>query len=75
MQGSAPISGLSESSADSEESEAELTDNRELTDLSKLENIFITGVLDELKLSFNYNSQVGIERVLEFLLLLCIGTT
>ncbi|KAG9142715.1 hypothetical protein Leryth_005471 [Lithospermum erythrorhizon] len=57
---STPISGFSESSSDSEESE---TDNRgkkdSIIDLSSLEKIFLTGVLDELRICFNYSGQEG----------------
>ncbi|KAK3008800.1 hypothetical protein RJ639_013898 [Escallonia herrerae] len=57
---SAPITGLSETS-DSEDSEAELVPNHD-KDLSKMERLFITGVLDELKICFNYDTQHGQNR-------------
>ncbi|KAK6251014.1 hypothetical protein SCA6_005019 [Theobroma cacao] len=50
--GSAPIISLSEASSDSE---TEPNDKHDTTDLAKIESIFITGVLDELKISFCYN--------------------
>ncbi|XP_022737877.1 uncharacterized protein LOC111290709 isoform X2 [Durio zibethinus] len=52
--GSAPITSLSESSLDSE---TEPNDKHDTTDLSKIESVFITGVLDELKICFSYNHQ------------------
>ncbi|KAK9266873.1 hypothetical protein L1049_027132 [Liquidambar formosana] len=55
--GSAPITSLSETSSDPEDSEMEAVGNRDVVDLSKMERVFITGVLDELKISFNYNRQ------------------
>ncbi|XWS38677.1 hypothetical protein CRYUN_Cryun19dG0151500 [Craigia yunnanensis] len=49
---SAPIiTSPSETSSDSE------TEPSDTTDLAKLESVFITGVLDELKISFSYNHQ------------------
>ncbi|CAN8324888.1 unnamed protein product [Cochlearia groenlandica] len=53
--GSAPIAGLSDTSSDSEESETE--HNADVFDLSKLESIYVTGVLDELKICFTYGHQ------------------
>ncbi|GAV77402.1 PH domain-containing protein/DUF946 domain-containing protein/DUF1162 domain-containing protein/Chorein_N domain-containing protein, partial [Cephalotus follicularis] len=53
----APITGLSETSSDNEDSETELNDDSDVTDLSKMERVFITGVLDELKINFYYNHQ------------------
>lgn len=58
MQGSAPISGLSETSSDSEDFEKAVVDKCDSMDISKMERVFITGVLDELKIRFNYNNQV-----------------
>ncbi|KAL3499805.1 hypothetical protein ACH5RR_038898 [Cinchona calisaya] len=55
--GSTAITGLSETSSDSEDSEIERVDNHDLLDSSKAEKVFLTGVLDELKICFNYNSQ------------------
>ncbi|XVF52445.1 hypothetical protein PTKIN_Ptkin05aG0018700 [Pterospermum kingtungense] len=51
---SAPITGLSETSSDSE---TEPSDKHDTTDLAKIESVFITGVLDELKISFSYYHQ------------------
>ncbi|KAL5551261.1 hypothetical protein UlMin_001437, partial [Ulmus minor] len=51
--GSAPIS-LSETSSDAEDSEIEAND---AIDLLNIERIFVTGVLDELKVSFSYSHQ------------------
>ncbi|KAL9231233.1 hypothetical protein vseg_006486 [Gypsophila vaccaria] len=51
---SAPITTLSESSSDAEDSESL---NAELGHATNAEKIFITGVLDELKVSFSYNQQ------------------
>lgn len=60
MQGSAPITGLSESSSESEDYEADHADNQDLMDLSKMESLYLTGILDELKMCFNYSPEVSI---------------
>nr|XP_027080056.1 uncharacterized protein LOC113703042 isoform X2 [Coffea arabica] len=54
---SAPITGVLETSSDSEDSEVERVDNQDLLDSSKMEKVFLIGVLDELKIRFNYNCQ------------------
>ncbi|XP_059641926.1 uncharacterized protein LOC132283907 [Cornus florida] len=54
--GSAPVTGLSETSSDADDSETEIA-NREVTDMSKMERMFIAGELDELKICFSYNGQ------------------
>lgn len=54
--GSAPITGLSESSSESEDYEADHAGN-DVIDLSQMESLFLTGVLDELKMSFNYSHE------------------
>uniref|UniRef100_A0A2C9U4Y6 Integrase catalytic domain-containing protein n=1 Tax=Manihot esculenta TaxID=3983 RepID=A0A2C9U4Y6_MANES len=56
--GSAPITGLSETSSDSESSEMGLNSNTDTSDALEMERVFLTGVLDELKFCFNYNRQV-----------------
>lgn len=56
MQVPTPIIGLTETSSDSDDSEI---DNHDLMDSSKTETLFLTGVLDELKIHFNYSSQVS----------------
>lgn len=58
LQGSAPITGLSETSSDSEDSEVGGVESQELMDFSKIEKVFFTGALDELKIRFNYSSHV-----------------
>ncbi|XP_010540792.1 PREDICTED: uncharacterized protein LOC104814451 [Tarenaya hassleriana] len=55
--GSAPIAGLSDTSSDSEESETDQNENQRVFDLSKVESVFVTGVLDELKIAFSYGHQ------------------
>ncbi|POO03118.1 Vacuolar protein sorting-associated protein [Trema orientale] len=55
--GSAPITSLSETSSDSDDSEIELDDNNEAVGPLEMEKIFITGVLDELKVGFSYSYQ------------------
>ncbi|XP_024994007.1 uncharacterized protein LOC112527539 isoform X2 [Cynara cardunculus var. scolymus] len=55
--GSAPITGLSETSSESEDSEVEEVHKLEMKDVSMMEKLFITGVLDELKMCFNYSTQ------------------
>lgn len=57
LQGSAPITGVLETSSDSDDSIKSI-DKRNSMDISKMEKVFITGVLDELKIRFNYNKQV-----------------
>ncbi|WCJ20748.1 hypothetical protein M5689_002962 [Euphorbia peplus] len=54
---SAPITSLSESSSDADDSEVEPNDNLDSSDVLKMERLFLTGDLDELKISFNYNHQ------------------
>ncbi|KAL2233063.1 UNVERIFIED_CONTAM: hypothetical protein Sindi_1486300, partial [Sesamum indicum] len=51
--GATPVTGLIETLSDSEDSEVE---NRDSVDASKVEKFFLTGVLDELKISFSYSS-------------------
>nr|XP_043638921.1 uncharacterized protein LOC122610015 [Erigeron canadensis] len=55
--GSAPITGLSETSSESEDSEVEGVQKLDTKDVSKAEKLFVTGVLDELKVCFNYSTQ------------------
>lgn len=55
MQVAAPISGLIETLSDREGSEIS---NQESTDSSTMENFFLTGLLDELKISFSYSGLV-----------------
>ncbi|XP_057978559.1 uncharacterized protein LOC131164992 isoform X2 [Malania oleifera] len=52
--GSAPITSLSETSSDHDDSETELVDNNDVVESSMVEKVFITGVLDELKICFSY---------------------
>ncbi|XP_057487524.1 uncharacterized protein LOC130773593 isoform X2 [Actinidia eriantha] len=52
---SAPVTSLSESSSDAEESGAEVIETHDAQNMSNMEKIFISGVLDELKICFNYN--------------------
>ncbi|XP_060207492.1 uncharacterized protein LOC132635217 [Lycium barbarum] len=54
--GSAHITGLSESSSESEDYEADHADN-DVIDLSQMESLYLTGVLDELKMCFNYSHE------------------
>lgn len=60
--GSAPIVGLSESSSELEDSEKEDYTSQDTV----VEKVFITGILDELKICFYYNNQraQGFMRVL-----------
>ncbi|KAI3453469.1 hypothetical protein Pfo_010132 [Paulownia fortunei] len=51
--GTAPLTGLIETLSDSEDSEI---NNHDSSDSSKTEKLFLTGVLDELKISFSYSS-------------------
>ncbi|CAI9095544.1 OLC1v1031527C1 [Oldenlandia corymbosa var. corymbosa] len=54
--GSAPITGLSETSSDTD-SENDRLDDEDLIHSSVMEKVFLTGVLDELKICFHYNSK------------------
>lgn len=58
MQGSAAIASLSETSSDPEDSDI---DNNNIMDMAMTESVFIIGVLDELKICFNYNSLVTLD--------------
>lgn len=64
MQGSAPITSLSETSSDAEDSEIEQNDNDEIVNILKMERVFVTGVLDELKICFSYSCQVSLSYIL-----------
>ncbi|KAM7253783.1 hypothetical protein ACFE04_031465 [Oxalis oulophora] len=54
---SAPITGLSDTSSDPEDSEKELSDQNDVMNLFNMERVFITGMLDELKISVNYSHE------------------
>lgn len=56
---SAPITGLSDSSSDAEDSETERNGNGGIADLLNIEKLFLTGILDEFKICFDYNCQHG----------------
>lgn len=56
MQNTDPISGLSEPSSDHESEH----DNQDVIDVAITERLFVTGVLDELKVCFSYSYQVSI---------------
>lgn len=51
-----PISGLSEPSSDHDDTESELN-NQDVIDVAISERLFVTGVLDELKVCFRYSYQ------------------
>lgn len=59
MQSTDPISGLSETSSDHDDIESEL-DNQGVIDVAISERLFVTGVLDELKVCFSYSYQVSL---------------
>ncbi|XP_021768084.1 uncharacterized protein LOC110732449 isoform X1 [Chenopodium quinoa] len=54
---SAQISTFSESSSDAESSESEAVEHNGVDNVINMEKIFVTGVLDELKICFNYNQE------------------
>ncbi|KAL8141812.1 hypothetical protein V2J09_014844 [Rumex salicifolius] len=54
---SAPITALSETSSDPDESDTEVPVRDAESDITKIEKIFIAGVLDEFKICFNYAPQ------------------
>ncbi|EPS74221.1 hypothetical protein M569_00532, partial [Genlisea aurea] len=53
--GIAPVAGPDESLSDSEESESS---NRDSANLSQLENLFLSGLLDELKICLSYSGLI-----------------
>ncbi|KAK4262505.1 hypothetical protein QN277_028058 [Acacia crassicarpa] len=53
---SAPIAGLSDSSSDTDDKELE-HDDHGVTEISIAERLFVTGILDELKVCFSYSCQ------------------
>ena len=59
VQGAAPITTLSETSSDPEDSEAEYSDKLDVIDVN-VERLFVTGFLDELKVCFSYSYQVSL---------------
>lgn len=58
LQDSASISGLSETSSDHDDTESE-HDSQGVIDIAIAERLFVTGVLDELKVCFSYSYQVS----------------
>lgn len=74
MQGTAPITSLSETSSDTENSEAELSDKHNVIEMMSLERLFVTGVLDELKVCFSYSKQVCL-GYFYYMKLPCDGST
>ncbi|PIA31102.1 hypothetical protein AQUCO_05300139v1 [Aquilegia coerulea] len=54
---SATVTAISDTSSDSGDTEAELLDESNVMNMSTMEKFFITGVLDELKVSFSYSCQ------------------
>lgn len=59
VQNTDPISGLSEPSSDHDDTESELN-NQDVIDVAISERLFVTGVLDELKVCFRYSYQVSL---------------
>lgn len=59
-QASAPISGLSETSSNSEDSEMEPDDSEDMD--SSIERVFMTGSLDELSVRFSSSNQVFLKH-------------
>lgn len=59
LQNTDPISGLSEPSSDHDDTESE-HDNQGVVDVAIAERLFVTGVLDELKVRFSYSYQVSL---------------
>lgn len=74
MQGTAPITSLSETSSDLENSEVELSDKHDVIEIMNLERLFVTGVLDELKVCFSYSKQVRL-GYFYYMKLPCDGST
>jgi len=59
VQNTDPISGLTEPSSDHDDTESE-HNNQDVIDVSIAERLFVTGVLDELKVCFSYSYQVSL---------------
>lgn len=59
MQNTDPISGLTEPSSDHDDTESE-NNTQDVIDVSIAERLFVTGVLDELKVCFSYSYQVSL---------------
>lgn len=59
MQNTDPISGLVEPSSDHDDTES-AHDNQDVVDVAIAEKLFVTGVLDELKVCFSYSYQVSL---------------
>ena len=59
MQNTDPISGLTEPSSDHDDTESE-HNNQDVIDVSIAERLFVTGVLDELKVCFSYSYKVSL---------------
>ncbi|XP_043697676.1 uncharacterized protein LOC122648528 isoform X2 [Telopea speciosissima] len=57
--GSVPITDLSKTSSEPGDAETEVVENSTVMDLMKMEKVFVTGNLDELKICFNYSHQVN----------------
>jgi hypothetical protein len=74
LQGTAPITSLSETSSDPENLEAELSDKHDVIEIMNLERLFVTGVLDELKVCFSYSKQVCL-GYFYYMKLPCDGST
>lgn len=58
VQNTDPISGLSEPSSEHDDTESE--HNHGVVDVAIAERLFVTGVLDELKVCFSYSYQVSL---------------
>ncbi|XP_043715720.1 uncharacterized protein LOC122664096 isoform X2 [Telopea speciosissima] len=55
--GSVPVTDLSETSSECGDAETEVVEDSNVMDLWKVEKMFITGILDELKICFSYSHQ------------------
>ncbi|KAJ4953724.1 hypothetical protein NE237_030556 [Protea cynaroides] len=55
VQGSVPITNLPKTSSEPGDVETEVVTNSNAMDLLKMERMFITGILDELKICFSYS--------------------
>ncbi|KAJ4953475.1 hypothetical protein NE237_030307 [Protea cynaroides] len=58
VQGSVPVTDLSKTSSKLGDIETEVVTDSNAMDLLKMERMFITGILDELKICFSYSHRV-----------------
>ncbi|XP_042486677.1 uncharacterized protein LOC122066914 [Macadamia integrifolia] len=58
--GSVSITDLSRTSSEAGDAKTEVVEDSSVTDLLNMESVFITGILDELKICFSYSHRVNV---------------